>query len=142
MDFSPHPEAALNHAFAHRVLVVYTGYLVWLGILHLHRLALDCAGKAGLPRPFRLLYSFSYSYLNRSRSGSKVCGKWHIESVDLYNTVSARFVAHNVSSAAQIKLPAGQAALIVSIPAGGKTGYNDGKMTVNGIVVDYRYQQK
>lgn len=104
------------------------------GILQLDVLATDFYHDEAYP---------SYLYYNPYAEDKLVSintGKG--KSVDLYNTVSARFIAHNVSSAAQIKLPAGQAALIVSIPAGGKIGYNDGKMSVNGIVVDYRYQEK
>jgi hypothetical protein len=56
--------------------------------------------------------------------------------------VSAKFIARNVSSSVQIKLPAQQAALIVSVPTGGKISYEEQKMSVNGVVVDYRYRQK
>jgi hypothetical protein len=62
--------------------------------------------------------------------------------VDLYNTVSGRFIARNIISAAQIKIPAQNAAVIVCVPSGGKIAYAGKKMLVNGIVVDYMFQQK
>jgi hypothetical protein len=64
------------------------------------------------------------------------------ENVDLYNTVSGRFIAHHVSAVAPIKLDPLTAAVIVCVPAGGKISYEGKKMLVNGIVVDYMYQKK
>lgn len=62
--------------------------------------------------------------------------------IDLYNTVSGRFVARNVSAAVPIELTPGNAAVIVCVPAGGEVTYEDGKMMVNGVVVDYKFQGK
>jgi hypothetical protein len=61
--------------------------------------------------------------------------------VDLYNTVAGKFIARNISSSAQIKLAPQSAAVIVCVPAGGKVTYEGKKMLVNGIVVDYMFQQ-
>jgi hypothetical protein len=60
--------------------------------------------------------------------------------VDLYNTVSASFIARNVSDSVEIHLLPKAAAVIVYVPSGGKVITNEGKMLVNGIVVDYKYQ--
>ena len=57
--------------------------------------------------------------------------------VDLYNTVSGKFIARNVSAAAPIKLAPQSAAVIVCVPVGGKITYEANKMLVNGVVVDY-----
>lgn len=104
------------------------------GILQLNVLATDFYHDKAYP---------SYLYYNPYTEDKLVLiniekGK----SVDLYNTVSAQFIARNVSSSVQIKLPAQQAALIVSVPTGGKISYEGQKMSVNGVVVDYRYRQK
>jgi hypothetical protein len=61
---------------------------------------------------------------------------------DLYNTVSGRFIARNVSNSAQIKLPPLTAAIIVCVPSAGKITYAGNKMLVNGAVVDYMVQLK
>ena len=56
---------------------------------------------------------------------------------DLYNTVTGKFIARNVSSATNITIAAKNAAVIVCIPAGGKIMFEGNKMLVNGVVVDY-----
>jgi hypothetical protein len=103
------------------------------GILQLNVLATDFYHDKAYP---------SYLYYNPYAEDKSVI--MNIEkgkTADLYNTVSAQFIARNVSSSAQIKLPAQQAALIVSVPAGGTISYEKHKMSVNGIVVDYRYRK-
>ena len=62
--------------------------------------------------------------------------------VDLYNTVTGTFIARNVAGNAQIKLPAQNAAVVVCIPAGGKITYEETRMLVNGVVVDYMFHHK
>lgn len=62
--------------------------------------------------------------------------------VDLYNTVSGRFIARDVNASAQVKLSPRQSAVIVCVPAGGKIGYDKNKMLVDGVVVDYRVAKK
>jgi hypothetical protein len=57
--------------------------------------------------------------------------------VDLYNTVTASFIARNVSSSAKIDLSPKSAAVIICVPADGKISYEKNKMLVNGVVVDY-----
>lgn len=58
--------------------------------------------------------------------------------VDLYNTVTGKFIARNVSGSAPVQLAPQHAAIIVIIPAGGKVTRTGNKMLVNGIVVDYK----
>ena len=104
------------------------------GILQLNVLATDFYHDKAYP---------SYLYYNPYAEDKLVI--MNIEkgkSVDLYNTVSAQFIARNVSPPAQIKIPAQQAAIIVSVPTGGKISYEEQKMSVNGVVVDYRYREK
>ena len=57
--------------------------------------------------------------------------------VDLYNTVSGTFIARNVTSSASIDLAPESAAIIISVPAGGKVTYEGAKMLIDGIVVNY-----
>lgn len=57
--------------------------------------------------------------------------------VDLYNTVTGKFIAHNVSGSASIRFGAKEAAVIVCVPSGGKISRQGKKMLVDGVVVDY-----
>lgn len=103
------------------------------GILQLNLLATDFFHDKAYP---------SYLYYNPHTEEKSV--SMNIEkgkSVDLYNTVSGKFIARNVSSSADIKLSPQSAAVIVCVPAGGKVTYDGNKMTVDGIVVDYKVQE-
>lgn len=61
---------------------------------------------------------------------------------DLYNTVSASFVEKSISDSGKIQLPAGGSAVIVCVPSGGKITYEKNNMLVNGVVINYRVQNK
>lgn len=104
------------------------------GILQLDLLATDFYNDKAYP---------SFLYYNPYRESKKITinvepGK----TVNLYNTVSGQFISKNVSGIAQITIPPQSSVIIVSVPAGGKLKYEDGKMQVDGIVVDYKFQQK
>lgn len=60
---------------------------------------------------------------------------------DLYNTVTASFIKRNVADSAELSLPGAGSAVIVCVPAGGKQTVEGTKMSINGVVVDYHYQQ-
>lgn len=59
---------------------------------------------------------------------------------DLYDTVSGKFVAKNVSGSAKVTIGGKNSASIVMAPANGKVDHNGSKMTINGVVVDYNAQ--
>ncbi len=104
------------------------------GILQLDLLATDFFHDKAYP---------SYLYYNPFKEKNTITittekGK----KVDLYDTVSGKFVAKNVSSSAKIKLDAKSSAVIVMIPSNGKITYSGSKMLVNDVVVDYKFQQK
>jgi hypothetical protein len=104
------------------------------GILQLNLLATDFYHDNAYP-------SFLYynPYIKAKTISIKVdAGK----KVDLYNTVTQRFIARNISSVASIKLSPKNAAVIVSVPSGGKLSYKANKMLVNGVVVDYMFREK
>jgi hypothetical protein len=103
------------------------------GVLQLNLLATDFYHDKAYP---------SFLYYNPYTTGKTVLIKTKTgKKVDLYNTVSGKFIARNVSVAAQIKLSPQSAAVIVCVPAGGKVTYQEKKMLVNGVVVDYMFQQ-
>jgi hypothetical protein len=102
------------------------------GILQLNLLATDFFRDKAYP---------TYLYYNPFDSEKKVTIKTtKNKKVDLYDTVSGKFIARNVSASSQIKVSRGNAAVIVLVPAKGKITYRDSKMLVNGIVVDYHAQ--
>lgn len=104
------------------------------GILQLNLLATDFYHDKAYP---------SYLYYNPYTTIKIVSMKIEQgKKIDLYNTVSQKFIARNVSSTSQIKLSAQNAAVIVCVPTGGKVTYAGNKMLVNGIVVDYMFYQK
>ncbi len=99
------------------------------GVLQLNLLATDFYRDPAYP---------SYLYYNPYSTAKTVSinidkGK----KVDLYNTVSGKFIARGVSSKGSINLPAKNAAVIVCVPAGGRVSYDKNKMLVDGVVVDY-----
>ncbi|MFQ5769614.1 MAG: LamG-like jellyroll fold domain-containing protein [bacterium] len=60
---------------------------------------------------------------------------------DLYDAVSNRFLATNVSGITSITIPADQAVQIVITPNGASLKYELNRMLINGVVVDYRSGQ-
>jgi hypothetical protein len=50
MDIPGNQEMAFGYTPGNGLLLVYTGYLVRLGILRMHRLALDDTPAPGIPR--------------------------------------------------------------------------------------------
>ncbi|MNY31424.1 hypothetical protein D3C86_1655870 [compost metagenome] len=104
------------------------------GILQLNLLATDFFRDKAYP---------TYLYYNPFDSEKTVAVKTtKNKKVDLYDTVSGKFIARNVAASSHIKVSGGNAAVIVLVPAKGKITYQDNKMLVNGIVIDYHAQLK
>jgi hypothetical protein len=104
------------------------------GVLQLNLLATDFYHDTAYP---------SFLYYNPYTTSKAVTIKTTPgKKTDLYNTVTGKFIARNVSSSASIPLSPKNAAVIICVPAGGKITYEANKMLVNGVVVDYRYQPK
>jgi hypothetical protein len=103
------------------------------GILQLNLLATDFYRDTAYP---------SYLYYNPYAEKRLVSIQLEKgKSMDLYNTVSGEFIVRDVSSSAEIELPPYGAAVIVCVPADGKITYEGNKMSVNGVVVDYKVQR-
>jgi hypothetical protein len=100
------------------------------GILQLNLLATDFFHDRAYP---------SFLYYNPYPQTEKVSLAWedNHQAVDLYNTVTGRFIARNVRSGVGLRLDSLQTAVIVCLPVGGKITYEGNKMLVNGIVTDY-----
>lgn len=104
------------------------------GILQLNLLATDFYNDKAYP---------SFLYYNPYSTTKTVTIKVEAgKKVDLYNTVTQKFIARNISSAASLKLAAQNSAVIVCVPSAGKISYEGNKMLVNGVVIDYNIQQK
>lgn len=59
--------------------------------------------------------------------------------VDVYDTVSRRFLARGVRGSVRVELPADAARVLVLIPSGARYSANGGRLTADGRVIDYRY---
>ncbi len=104
------------------------------GILQLNLLATDFYHDKAYP---------SFLYYNPYLISKTVTIKVEKgKKIDLYNTVSGRFIARNVTSSAKIKTPSQNAAVIVHVPSGSKVTYEGNKMLADGIVVDYNFHGK
>jgi hypothetical protein len=104
------------------------------GILQLNLLATDFYHDKAYP---------SYLYYNPYPENKKITvNADRGEKIDLYNTVTGRFIHHNISSSEQVEIPPQSAAVIICVPAGGNVSYAGEKMLVNGIVVDYNFQHE
>ncbi len=104
------------------------------GILQLSLLATDFYHDKAWPSfLYYNPYTISRTVLINIEKGKKV---------DLYNTVSGNFIARDVTSSAQVKIPSQNAAVIICVPSGGKVTYQGSKMLVDGIVVDYNSQRE
>lgn len=62
--------------------------------------------------------------------------------IDLYDVISESFLATNVSGTVSVEIPADGVVSLVYAPAGGLIRYENNKMYINEVVVDYRQNQQ
>ncbi|MDR6785738.1 hypothetical protein ABIE26_004793 [Pedobacter africanus] len=60
---------------------------------------------------------------------------------DVYDLVSQRFIARNVSATTRVAVPASGSVVLVCVPAGAKAVAKNGQLSVGGVVVDYQYKK-
>jgi hypothetical protein len=58
--------------------------------------------------------------------------------VDLFNALSKKIIAHQISENGTFKIPANDALLVVAIPSGSIIERNEDRFTANGIVIAYQ----
>lgn len=104
------------------------------GILQLDLLATDFFRDKAYPS---YLY---YNPFNEVKTITVAAEKG--KKVDMYDTVSGKFVAKNVSGTARITVGGKNSVSIVMVPAKGKVTYSGTKMMANGVVIDYNAQRK
>jgi len=83
----------------------------------------------------------SYLFYNPFDAVKSVLFDAGIQSVDLYDAVGKTFIATGITGETNLNLPADGAVLIVLTPAGGTVSYQEEKMLVDDIVVDYHSGQ-
>lgn len=80
----------------------------------------------------------SFLYFNPFTADKSVIVDAGGSPTDIYDALSETFVAQNVTGPTSINIPANQAISIVLAPAGGTISYENNKMMINGVIVDYR----
>ncbi|MCR5862091.1 hypothetical protein LRS05_08010 [Flavobacterium sp. J372] len=103
------------------------------GILQLDLLATDFFRDKAYP---------TFLYYNPHNDGKAISINVGKKKIDLYDTVSGKYIARNVSGNTKINIGGKHSAVVVMVPAKGKVSYKGSKMTVNGVVVDYNAQGK
>jgi hypothetical protein len=98
------------------------------GILQLDLLATDFFRDKAYP---------TFLYHNPHNDGKTININVGKKKIDLYDTVSGKYITKNVSGNAKIQLGGKHSVVIVMVPAKGKVTNNGSKMLVNGVVVDY-----
>jgi len=83
----------------------------------------------------------SYLYYNPYDEAKTVSIDVGIQAVDLYDAITNDFLTQGVSASTLISIPADEALLLVQVPAGGTITYEEEKMLVDGIIVDYNSGQ-
>ncbi|CAN5753535.1 hypothetical protein BH11BAC3_BH11BAC3_17920 [soil metagenome] len=107
------------------------------GILQLNLLATDFYHDKAYPT-----YLYYNPYASNKTVLMQVKKSKKDEKVDLFNTVSGKFIARNISQYISINISSNSAAVIVCVPAKANITYEDNKMLANGIIIDYMYSSK
>lgn len=130
---------ALKGGWAATNLSLYsTGSIGYLGsivnktnvdkILQLDLLATDFFKAEAYP---------TFLYYNPYESDQTITLDVGLENKDLYDAITEQFVASGVSGIVELSIPADGVLMVSLVPAGGDVSYDQNKMLVNGVVVDY-----
>ncbi|MCG2717112.1 MAG: laminin G, partial [Candidatus Marinimicrobia bacterium] len=79
----------------------------------------------------------SYLFYNPHAEPKTISVDVGTQLVDLYDAVNNEFLVHSASAQTLITIPAVEALLLVFVPAGGTITYEEEKMLVTGVVIDY-----
>ncbi len=103
------------------------------GILQLDALATDFFHEKAFP---------TFLYFNPHREKKPVViNNPQKHKIDLYNTVTGRFIAKNVAKRAILKLEPGAAAVLVLVPCGSVIRHENGKMLANNVIIDFNIKK-
>jgi hypothetical protein len=131
---------ALNGGWAETNLSLYsTGSIGYLGaiieptevqrILQIDLLKTDFFAAEAYP---------SYLYYNPYGQTETITLALGDDPVDVYDALTEAFIAQNVSGDLSVSLLADAARMLVVCPAGGEITYEENKMLIDGVVVDYQ----
>ncbi len=81
----------------------------------------------------------TYLYYNPYSESKEVKMELSDGKFDIYDSVNREFVARNISRTVNFKIEGDKARLLVLVPSGAKYVVTNGKLTVNGVIIDYRY---
>lgn len=79
----------------------------------------------------------TYLYYNPYSEQKKVELYVGADAVDLYDTTTKTFLKKNVSGTVVFSIPPDSAVVLVLAPANGEIAYEDKKMLIDGVIVDY-----
>jgi hypothetical protein len=80
----------------------------------------------------------TYLYFNPYHEEKEIQIQAGTKRVDLYDTVSRRWVKKGVEGKTALRLEPDSAAVVVQVPAGAKLMHSGSRMLAGGVVVDYR----
>ena len=80
----------------------------------------------------------THLYFNPYQQDREVLVEAGDKPIDLYETVSKRWVATGARGQTQVRLAGNSAAVLVRIPAGASLTRSNGKLHANGVIVDFR----
>ncbi len=83
----------------------------------------------------------TYLYFNPFDSTVTVSADVGTGAKDLYDAATNSVIKNSVSDQTSFTIPPNSARVLVTVPASGTVSYSDGKMYVNGIVIDHRSSQ-
>lgn len=98
------------------------------GILGLDLLATDFFKQQAYP---------THLFYNPYTTAKTISFKVAQTKSDVYDLVAQRFVARNVAKGVKVTIPALKSVVLVSVPAQGTQKIAEGKLFIDGIVVDY-----
>ncbi|MBU1064794.1 T9SS type A sorting domain-containing protein, partial [bacterium] len=79
----------------------------------------------------------SYLFYNPHAEAKTVTFDVGTQSVDLYDAIKNKFIIQSAAAQTLVTIPTDEALLLVLVPAGGTITYEEEKMLVNGVVIDY-----
>ncbi len=97
-------------------------------ILQIDLLKTDFYGSEAYP---------TYLYYNSYATLKSVQMEVGNSPVDVYDALTETFVLQNVTGTVTLNIPGNQARLVVLTPAGGAVTYDQNRMRINGVVVDF-----
>jgi hypothetical protein len=84
----------------------------------------------------------THAYFNPYAAPKPVTLETGKDAVDLYDLVSARFLASNITGRATVTLLADEAVVLVRTPAGGQRRVEAGRLLIDGVVVDFDFDKR